>query len=75
MIIEWGVYNQALGGNNTFNRIFLLSVDEILRYFGDNSMMTTGKTMGIHNWFSVSRMGKTSESKNTPCFVVKYRAY
>ena len=34
------------GGNNTTDRIFLLSIDEVLRYFGNSGLVARGATMG-----------------------------
>ena len=42
---EWGWVNTP-GGNNTRDMIFLLSIDEVLRYFGDNGLVARGATMG-----------------------------
>ena len=33
---------------NTWDRVFLLSIDEVLRYFGDSGMVARGAVMG-HN--------------------------
>ena len=35
------------GGNNTVDRIFLLSIDEVLRYFGDSGLVALVATMGF----------------------------
>jgi hypothetical protein len=32
-------YVRALGGNNTVDRVFLLSIDEAVRYFGDSGVL------------------------------------
>ena len=34
------------GGNDTVDRVFLLSIDEVLQYFGDSGMVARGSTMG-----------------------------
>ena len=47
----WDFYGWAGGlafpssGNNTTDRIFLLSIDEVLRYFGDDGLVALGATM------------------------------
>ena len=41
-------YASAPGGNNTTDRLFLLSIDEVLQYFGDSGMVTEGATMGVN---------------------------
>ena len=46
--LEWGGWVNALGGNNTVDRIFLLSIDEVLRYFGDSGLVDRGATMGAN---------------------------
>ena len=38
-------YVSTPGGNNTTDRIFLLSIDEVLRYFGDSGMVAQGAAM------------------------------
>ena len=41
-------YVSTPGGNNTIDRVFLLSIDEVLRYFGDSGMVARGAVMGVH---------------------------
>jgi hypothetical protein len=43
---------RAHGGNNTSDRIFLLSINEVLQYFGDSGMMTRGmdESIRINDW-------------------------
>ena len=36
------------GGNDTQDRVFLLSIDEVLRYFGDSGLVAQGAALG-HN--------------------------
>ncbi|MCL2048199.1 MAG: DUF6273 domain-containing protein [Defluviitaleaceae bacterium] len=36
---------ETRGGSNTTDRIFLLSIDEVLKYFGDSGMVASGTTM------------------------------
>ena len=43
----WGGQANTPGGNNTFDRIFLLSIDEVLQHFGDSGLVATGATMGV----------------------------
>ena len=43
---DWGGHASTPGGNNTTDRIFLLSIDEVLQYFGDSGLMVQGATMG-----------------------------
>ena len=38
----WG---STPGGNNTWDRIFLLSIDEVLQHFGDSGLVAIGATM------------------------------
>ena len=45
---DWGWYANTPGGNNTVDRIFLLSIDEVLRYFGDSGLVTIGAMMGAN---------------------------
>ena len=41
-------YANTPGGNNTIDRIFLLSIDEVLRYFGDSGLVARGAAiMGV----------------------------
>ena len=42
----FGGYVSSPGGNNTTDRVFLLSIDEVLRYLGDSGMVARGATMG-----------------------------
>ena len=44
---EWGGWVNTPGGNNTTDMIFLLSIDEVLRYFGDSGLVAHGATMGV----------------------------
>ena len=41
-----GGHNRTSGGYNTWDRIFLLSIDEVLQHFGDSGMVARGATMG-----------------------------
>ena len=34
------------GGNNTMDRVFLLSIDEVLQHFGDSGYVAKGANMG-----------------------------
>ena len=43
---DWGGYANTPGGSNTIDRIFLLSIDEVLRYFGDSGLVARGSVMG-----------------------------
>ena len=45
---DWGWYANTPGGNDTMDRIFLLSIDEVLRYFGDSGLVALGATMGAN---------------------------
>ena len=52
----WSRYE--VGGNNTTDRIFLLSIEEVVRYFGDSGMLAQGANMCLNqrlanqpNWF------------------------
>ena len=42
---EMGGYVRTPGGNDTTDMIFLLSIDEVLRYFGDSGEVARGSTM------------------------------
>ena len=42
---ELGGWNNTPGGNNTMDRLFLLSIDEVLRYFGDSGLVAHGAIM------------------------------
>ena len=42
---DWNGVAHTPGGNNTTDRLFLLSVDEVLRYFGDSGLVTRGASM------------------------------
>ena len=46
--VEWGGHHNTPAGNNTRDRIFLLSIDEALRYFGDSGLVAIGSTMGTN---------------------------
>lgn len=61
------------GGQDTIDKIFLLSIDEVVRFFGDSGLMTKGinenergwglMSYGIHGWgihdqFSESRIAR-----------------
>ena len=41
----WFGLTSTPGGSNTVDRIFLLSIDEVLRYFGDSGLIALGATM------------------------------
>ena len=45
---ESGGHVRTSGGANTTDRIFLLSIDEVLRYFGDSSLTVRGAGMGAN---------------------------
>ena len=45
---DWGGHANTSGGNNTVDRIFLLSIDEVLRYFGDSGLVASGAMMGAN---------------------------
>ena len=43
---DWGWYlANTPGGNNTTDRIFLISINEVLRYFGDSGLVSHGVTI------------------------------
>ena len=42
---DWGGHASTFGGNNTADRIFLLSIDEVLQYFGDSGLVAEGATV------------------------------
>jgi hypothetical protein len=44
-----GNTNNTHGGNNTTDKIFLLSIDEVIRYFGDSGMLERGKNESARN--------------------------
>ena len=41
-----GFWANTPGGNNTWDGIFLLSIDEVLQHFGDSGLMARGAAMG-----------------------------
>lgn len=43
---DWGGEASTPGGNNTNDWVFLLSIDEVLRYFGDSGLVAIGATLG-----------------------------
>ena len=43
---DWGGHRNTPGGNNTRDRIFLLSIDEVLRYLGDSGLVARGTSLG-----------------------------
>ena len=46
---DWGwTATNTPGGNNTIDRVFLLSIDEVLQYFGDSGLVEAGTTMGAN---------------------------
>ena len=46
--IEAGGHASTPGGNNTIDRIFLLSIDEVLQYFGDSGLVAEGAMIGAN---------------------------
>ena len=46
--LGWGVHANTQGGNNTVDRIFLLSIDEVLLYFGDSGLVAQGAAMSAN---------------------------
>lgn len=42
---ELGGHEGTPGGSNTFDRVFLLSLDEVLRYFGDSGFVEEGSSV------------------------------
>ena len=44
-----GRYAATPGGNNTIDRIFLLSIEEVVQYFGDSGMLAIGATMNAND--------------------------
>jgi hypothetical protein len=51
------------GGNNTMDRIFLLSIDEVLRYFGDSGSLTDRPAED--NWFISDRYNQNRITRHT----------
>ena len=43
-----GGWNNTPGGSNTIDRIFLLSIEEVLQYFGNSNMVARGASMGYN---------------------------
>ena len=43
--LGWGGHANTQGGTNTVDRIFLLSIDEVLLYFGDSGLVAQGAAM------------------------------
>ena len=43
--LDMGFYANTPGGSNTTDRVFLLSIYEVLRYFGDSGLVAHGATM------------------------------
>lgn len=41
---RWGLDGRTPGGENTMDRIFILSIDEVVRYFGDSGKLATAAT-------------------------------
>ena len=63
-------HTNTQGGNNTVDRIFLLSIDEVLRYFGDSGLVARGATMGeiaraddIGRWFASGMSDEYNENR------------
>ena len=48
---ERGGHARTSGGGNTTDRVFLLSIDEVLRFFGDSGMVSEGAAMGANQRF------------------------
>ncbi|MDR2590468.1 MAG: DUF6273 domain-containing protein [Oscillospiraceae bacterium] len=65
-IIEANVINSdnpeygTPGGNNTIDKIFLLSIDEVLTYFADDSTRVAFNSNGVPSWWRLRSPGKTS---------------
>ena len=49
---EWGGNTRTPGGNNTTDWVFLLSIDEVLRFFGDSGLVNEGAPIGINERFN-----------------------
>ena len=49
---EWDGWVNTPGGNNTTDRIFLLSINEVLEHFGDSSLVASGATMRCSERFN-----------------------
>ena len=45
---EWGGHASTPGGSDTQDMVFLLSIDEVLRYFGDSGLVAEGAGMGAN---------------------------
>ena len=45
---DWGWHVSTPGGRNTWDRVFLLSIDEVQRSFGDSGLVARGATMGAN---------------------------
>ena len=44
---DWGGNARTSGGNDTIDRVFLLSIDEVLWYFGDSGLVAEGAARGV----------------------------
>ena len=58
---QFGVYNRTPGGANTQDHIFLLSLDELVRYFGDSGQLenqhhANNESAGFHDEYSSARV-------------------
>ena len=56
----WGGHVSTPGGRNTWDRIFLLSIDEVLQHFGDSGLVARGAAMGASARDSDATQGLSS---------------
>lgn len=54
---RWRAGTHTPGGNNTTDRIFLLSIDEVLRYFGDSGTVARGAVQSFDERMAYTRAG------------------
>lgn len=47
----WDLHGNTPGGNTTTDKIFLLSIDDVLRYFGDSGMVLAGTDETARDWY------------------------
>ena len=56
------------GGNNTHDRIFLLSLEEVVRYFGDSGQLANRPSQdawGISDGFNVARIARCANGRTS----------
>ena len=53
-VINFYGHANTPGGSNTDDRIFLLSINELLRYFGDSGWITKGEVIGFNDRLEAS---------------------